>query len=132
VFLQHGCNMRSASVRARGSTPVLLPTCNLHLRRGIIWVFLKPPPRPMPIHAPRPEFRELAPWPAGLRFLDGPVERIKQNRLPPRPDSRSYAGSSAGLTADSAFAEPGVGDLTAERLAQDAERQRRKRATARA
>jgi hypothetical protein len=62
----------------------------------------------MPIDAPRPEFRPLAPWPPGIRFLDGPVERILQNQLPPRPDGRrSCTGSTAGLTADSTFAERG-------------------------
>jgi hypothetical protein len=49
-----------------------------------------------------------------------------------RPDApRSYTGSSAGLAADSALAELSAGDLTAERLARDAESQGRKRAGAR-
>jgi hypothetical protein len=30
-----------------------------------------------------------------------------QAQLPPRPDCRSYIGSSAGLAADAEFAEPG-------------------------
>jgi hypothetical protein len=82
----------------------------------------------MPLDAPRPEFRELAPWPPGTRFLDGRAERILQGQMPPRPDARPYIGSAAGLTADSALAELSAGDLTAERLAKDAARQRRKRA----
>jgi hypothetical protein len=49
----------------------------------------------MPLDATRPEFRELAPWPPDLRFLNGPVERIIQNLLPPRPDACSYTGSTA-------------------------------------
>jgi hypothetical protein len=86
-----------------------------------------------PSDAPRPEFRPLAPWPDGLRFRDAPTERIMQGRLPPRPDARcSYTGSSAGLAADAEFAERSGGDFTAERLARDAERQRRKREAARA
>jgi hypothetical protein len=36
----------------------------------------------MPLDAPHPEFRELAPMPAGIRFLDGPAERVMQGRLP--------------------------------------------------
>jgi hypothetical protein len=59
----------------------------------------------MPLDAPRPEFREVAPMPPSIRFLNGPTERILQGQLPPRPDARSYTGSSAGLTADAAFAE---------------------------
>lgn len=85
----------------------------------------------MPLADPRPEFRPLAPWPPGTRFLDGPVERVVQGRLPPRPDARSYTGSSAALAADSALAERSEGDFAAERRARDAERQRRKRAAAR-
>jgi hypothetical protein len=78
-----------------------------------------------------PEFRPLAPWPPGTRFLDGRTERILQNQLPPRPDARSYTGSSAALTADSAFAERSVGESDpAESLAKDAARQRQKRTAA--
>jgi hypothetical protein len=76
----------------------------------------------MTIRIPHPEFLELAPRPR-TRFIDGPVELALYGRLPPRPDDvrRSYAGSSAGLTADSG--ELSAGDLTAERLARDAARQ---------
>jgi hypothetical protein len=86
----------------------------------------------MPLDTLLPEFRELAPWPVGLRFRDGPVERTLYGRLPPRPDAFSYTGSSAALAADSAFAERSGGDLAAERLARDAARQRAKHADARA
>jgi hypothetical protein len=73
------------------------------------------------------------PWPLGIRFLNGPVERILQSQLPPRPDGpRSLTGSAAGLAADAALAEPGGGDFAAERRARDAERQGRKMAGARA
>jgi hypothetical protein len=65
----------------------------------------------MPLDALRSDFRELAPWPSGIRFLNGPTERILQNQLPPRPDnpSRSLLGSTANLAADSAFAERSSG-----------------------
>jgi hypothetical protein len=55
----------------------------------------------------RPEFRQLAPWPPGLRYRNGPVERILQGQLPPRPDNPACAliGSSAGQAADDALAE---------------------------
>jgi hypothetical protein len=86
----------------------------------------------MPLDAPRPEFRELAPWPPSIRFRAGPVERIMQGRLPYRPDAHSYAGSTAALAADADLAERSGGDFAAERLARDAARQRRKRAAARA
>jgi hypothetical protein len=86
----------------------------------------------MPLDAPRPEFRPIAPWPAGLRFRDAPTERVIQNLLPPRPDACSYTGSTAGLAVDAEFAEPSGGDLVAQRRAVDAERQRAKRAAARA
>jgi hypothetical protein len=82
----------------------------------------------MPLADTRPEFRELAPWPPGIRYLNGPVERILQNWLPARPDARSYAGSTGALAADSTFAERGWGELTAARRTRDAARQRRKRA----
>ena len=85
----------------------------------------------MPLDAPRPEFHPHAPWPPGIRFLDGPAERVKQGRQPPRPDARSYTGNRAGMAADSALAERSEGDFAAERRARDAERQRRKRAAAR-
>jgi hypothetical protein len=75
----------------------------------------------------RPEFRPLAPWPTGIHFSTGPTERVMQNRLPSRPDYRSYAGSTADLAANSEFAERSEGDFAAERRARDAERQRRKR-----
>jgi hypothetical protein len=85
----------------------------------------------MPLDNPRPEFRELAPWPDGLRFLDGRTERVMQAQLPPRPDGpRSYTGSTAGLAADAEFAERSGGDFTEERRATDAERQMAKRAAA--
>jgi hypothetical protein len=53
----------------------------------------------------RPEFRELAPMPPTVRYLAGPTERILQNQLPPRPDARSYTGSTAALAADAEFGE---------------------------
>jgi hypothetical protein len=95
------------------------------------------PVAPLPIarnkKARPPPTLPLAPWPPGIRFLDGPAERILQGQLPARPDnpSRPLLGSAASLTADSALAELSGGDLTAERRARDAERQRRKRAAAR-
>jgi hypothetical protein len=60
----------------------------------------------MPLDAPRPEFRTLAPWPAGLH-LDGPTETYPSK--PPAPAARHpqpYTGSAAGLAADSPLAEP--------------------------
>jgi hypothetical protein len=61
----------------------------------------------MPLDDLPPEFRPLAPWPASLRFPpDGRTERILQNQLPPRPDARSYTGSTAALAADAEFADP--------------------------
>jgi hypothetical protein len=69
----------------------------------------------MPLDAPRPEFRPLTPWPPGIRFLNGPTEQILQGQLPPRPDARSYTGSTAALTADAALAERGAGELIVER-----------------
>jgi hypothetical protein len=71
-----------------------------------------PPPRP------------LASRPPGLRYLNGPTERILQNQLPPRPDACSYTGSTAGLSLESEFAERGGEDLIEERRARDAERKR--------
>jgi hypothetical protein len=88
----------------------------------------------MPPLDPRPDFRELAPWPPGIRFLDGPAERILQGQLPPRPDhpARTLTGSSAGQATDADLAERSQGDLIAARArARDAEQQRRKRAAAR-
>jgi hypothetical protein len=84
----------------------------------------------MPLDAPRPEFRELAPWPPGIRYLNSRTERILQNQLPPRPDACSYTGSTAGLAADAEFAERSYEDSAAEHRVQDAERQRRKRTAA--
>jgi hypothetical protein len=84
----------------------------------------------MPGSDEHPEFRPLAPWPPGLRYLNGPTERILQNQLPPRPDACSYTGSTAGLSLESEFAERWGEDLIEERRARDAERKRRKRAAA--
>jgi hypothetical protein len=81
----------------------------------------------VPLDAPCPEFRELFPWPDGLRYLNGRTERILQNWLPPRPDYRSYTGSTAAQAADADLAEPGGGDFAAERRVRDAERKRPKR-----
>jgi hypothetical protein len=78
------------------------------------------PAAPMPGPAARsdnPEFREIIPWPPGLQYLDGPTERVMQGQLPPRPDYRSYVGSSADLAANHEFAERGGGDLVEERRA---------------
>jgi hypothetical protein len=85
----------------------------------------------MPLDDTRAEFRPLAPWPSDLRYQPGRTERGIQGRLPPRPDARSYTGSAAGLVADADLAELSGGDFAAERRAQDAARQRRKRAGAR-
>jgi hypothetical protein len=79
----------------------------------------------------RAEFRPLASWPPGLRFLSGPTERVMQAQLPPRPDAHSYTGSTADLAANSEFAERGGGDFAVERRARDTERKRRKRVGAR-
>jgi hypothetical protein len=53
------------------------------------------------------EFLLLRPWPPGLRFRDGPVERILQGRMPSRPDNPACTliGSSAGQAADCELAE---------------------------
>lgn len=87
-------------------------------------------PGPIAQFDTRPEFHPLAPWPPGLRFLNGRTERIIQNQLPPRPDdpTRTLTGSSAGLAADSDLAERSEGDFAIERRARDAERARQKRA----
>jgi hypothetical protein len=55
----------------------------------------------------RPDLKLLAPWPPGIRFRDGPVERILQNQLPPRPDNPAHAliGNSGGACADAELAE---------------------------
>jgi hypothetical protein len=83
----------------------------------------------MPLDDTRPEFRELIPRPRAW-YIDGPVERLLQARLPPRPDYHSYTGSTAGQAADAEFAERSGGDSAVERRTRDAERQRRKRAGA--
>jgi hypothetical protein len=105
----------------------MVPPSNLHHSRASTTS-----PAPKPLDDTPPEFRHLAPWPTDLHFRASPTERIMQNLLPPRPDhpARTLTGSSAGLTADSEFAEGG-GELAVERRAKDAERQRRKRAGAR-
>jgi hypothetical protein len=66
-----------------------------------------PNPGPVAQFDHRPEFRPIAPWPAGLRFRNGPTERVMQGQLPPRPDhpDLSLIGSSAGQAADSELAE---------------------------
>jgi hypothetical protein len=85
----------------------------------------------MPLDDHHPEFRQLAPMPPGVRYHYGPVERILQNQMPPRPDAHSYSGSTGALAADAELAEAGWGELTAARRARDAARKRRKRAAAR-
>jgi hypothetical protein len=124
-----GCPKRKGRPERR---PLLTgsPTAGLPTRAGCaILPRPQPPPwPPWPLDTPRPDFRLLAPWPPGTRFLNGRTERILQNQLPPRPDARSYAGSTADLAANSEFAERSAGDFAAEHRARDAERQRRKRA----
>ena len=121
--------------RLCGVPAILRQACNLHSAYVILAAYQKPAlPAAMPLDAPRPEFRELAPWPPALRFLSGPTERILQNQLPHRPDNPSHSliGSAAGLAADAEFAERSGGDFTAERRTRDAERQMAKRTAARA
>ena len=87
----------------------------------------------MPLDDTRHEFRLLAPMSPGVRYQNAPTtERILQNQLPARADPCSYAGSTGALAADAEFAERSYGDSAAERRARDAERQRQKRAAARA
>ena len=87
----------------------------------------------MPLDDPCREFIPLAPWPLDLRYRDAPTtERILQNQLPARADPCSYTGSSALYAAQHDFAEGGNTIQPTERRARDAERQRQKRAAARA
>jgi hypothetical protein len=81
----------------------------------------------MPLDSLDHEFRPLADWPRDLHFSTGRTERILQNQLPPRPDYRSYTGSTSALATASEFAEPDFGDMAAEHRAADRERKRAKR-----
>jgi hypothetical protein len=123
MFLQHGCNM---DVSHSFTADLQFYTVSAHNPGSPNSLAAR-----MPLDDTRPEFRPLSPWPAGVRFLNGRTERILQAQLPPRPDARTYTGSSAGLAADAEFAERSGGDLAAEQRVRDAERQRRKRAGAR-
>ena len=51
------------------------------------------------------ELRELKPWPAHIRFADGPVERRTIARISPQDFRRSLTGCSAAIAIQSIFAD---------------------------
>jgi hypothetical protein len=63
-------------------------------------------PEDLPDHRPGGEWRQRAPWPAGLRFTDAVTERVIVRALPPRPVAWQ-SGNSAGMCVDARFAEDG-------------------------
>ena len=53
----------------------------------------------------RHELRQLKPWPAHIRFADGPVERRTIARISPQEFRRSLTGCSAAIAIQSIFAD---------------------------